>query len=83
VDSVKRFPAAPASAGAARRWVCSALESAGLAGLVDQDALLVGEPIGNVVLHARCEPDVRLSITNQRVIVEVRDTSTVLPTRKR
>jgi hypothetical protein len=45
------FPAVPASAAHARRFVESVLVDAGMAGMADTAVLLVSELVANAVLH--------------------------------
>lgn len=69
------FPPEPESTGRARRQVQSLLEERALDGVATTAALLVSELATNVVLHARTDFEVRVSITGGVVRIEVHDRS--------
>ncbi len=76
------FPADPASAGQARRFVDATLRSWSCDGLLDVATLLVSELVANSVLHAGTTIRVVIRLTDTRVRVEVHDRSARLPARK-
>jgi anti-sigma regulatory factor (Ser/Thr protein kinase) len=76
------FPAAPASAGHARRFVESVLAEADLEVLSYAAALLVSELVANAVLHTGTPIAVAVVPGDGMVRVEVHDGSSQLPVRK-
>ncbi|MGV9347062.1 SpoIIE family protein phosphatase [Streptomyces spiralis] len=68
----RRFPQAPASAAAARRFVAEALAGAP-SDLVHTAQLLVSELVTNAVLHARTQVEVGVRVHGGRVRVQVGD----------
>ena len=76
------FPAAPISAGHARRFVERALEVAGLAPFSYAATLLVSELVANAVLHTGTPFDVVVRPGADRVRIEVHDGSPELPVRR-
>jgi anti-sigma regulatory factor (Ser/Thr protein kinase) len=76
------FPAVPASAGQARRFVESVLVAAGLVGLADTAKLLVSELVANAVLHTGTPLEVVVTVDAEGARLEVHDGSPHLPTRK-
>jgi anti-sigma regulatory factor (Ser/Thr protein kinase) len=77
VEMHRRFRAEPGSAGSARHFVGSVLESHGVESL---DArLLTSELATNAVVHGRTEFTVRVALWDERVRVEVRDSNDRLP----
>lgn len=76
------FPAEPASAGKARRFVDATLRGWSCEHLVDVASLLVSELVANAVLHAGTTVHVIARITPARLRVEVYDDNPRLPTRK-
>ena len=76
------FPAEPASAGEARRFVLTALAETGVAGLSDTAMLLVSELVSNAVLHAGTPIEVDLEIDDGSMRLEVHDGSDQMPVRK-
>lgn len=74
---------APATVGAARRYVREALHSQGVdekvMGIVE---LLTSEIVTNAVLHAHGAGELALTITGDTIRVEVDDLSGVLPSRR-
>lgn len=76
------FPAQPASAGEARRFVLTALAESGVAGLSDTAMLLVSELVSNAVLHAGTPIQVVIRIDKGGMRLEVHDGSAQLPVRK-
>ena len=77
------FPAVPASAGQARRFVESALAEAGLAELANTATLLVSELVANAVLHTGTPLEVVVAVDSDGARLEVHDRSRQLPSRKR
>jgi anti-sigma regulatory factor (Ser/Thr protein kinase) len=77
VEIDRRFRAEPASAGFARHFVGSVLESHGVESL---DArLLTSELATNAVMHGRTDFTVRVALWDARMRVEVRDSNRRLP----
>lgn len=70
-----RFPPDSASAPAARRFVAEVLRGWALADLVDDAALATTELVGNAVLHARTEIEVRVARSGPGVRILVADRS--------
>jgi anti-sigma regulatory factor (Ser/Thr protein kinase) len=79
----RRLPPAPSSVGAARDVVRDLLDSSGRNDLVEPATLLVSEVVTNAILHAGTEIDVRASLDDTGLRVEVADGSEHLPTRRR
>ena len=80
IDDRLRLPPEPASAGAARRFVSSALNSCAVdVGLV---SLLVSELVSNVVLHAHTPLEVAVRARGGHIRVTVTDESAVIPAMK-
>lgn len=77
------FPAEPASAGHARRFVDRTLRAWDCIALVDIAMLLVSELVSNAILHAGTSIEVALTLREGRVRAEVRDGSARAPSRKR
>jgi anti-sigma regulatory factor (Ser/Thr protein kinase) len=74
------LPPDPASAGAARRFVVRLLsEPAAISEVV---VLLVSELASNAVLHARTPFELRVTIDDEKIRVEVIDANPVLPVLK-
>ncbi len=73
---------APASVGAARRFVRQTLESWHLDGTLDAAVLLTSELATNAVLHARSGFAVLVRQLDDQVRVEVLDSSPVPPRRR-
>jgi anti-sigma regulatory factor (Ser/Thr protein kinase) len=76
------FPADPASAGQARRFVDVALRGWKCGHLVDVASLLVSELVANAILHAGTTIQVVARVTGDRVRIEVHDDNPRLPVRK-
>lgn len=74
-----RLPPDPLSVRTARGLVSDELERAGCADLVPDAALLVTELVCNAVMHARTAILLHVTVTEQRVRVEVDDGSEQLP----
>ena len=77
VEIDRRFRAEPASAGHARQFVGSVLESHGVDSTDAQ--LLTSELATNAVVHGRTDFTVRVALWDNRVRVEVRDANHRLP----
>lgn len=80
----RTFPATPASARDARRFVESVLTAAHLDALAYTATLLVSELVANAVLHTATPVDVVVEVDDAgtRPRVEVHDGSAQLPVRK-
>jgi serine phosphatase RsbU (regulator of sigma subunit)/PAS domain-containing protein/anti-sigma regulatory factor (Ser/Thr protein kinase) len=78
----RRFGGDAASAPAARRFAADILTAWGVAGLIDNARLLLGEVITNAVQHTVGDVEVRLVLTDTRLRVEVRDRSDRQPDRR-
>ena len=76
------FPAEPASAGRARRFVDATLRAWECNGIVDVASLLVSELVANSVLHAGTPMAVVVSRTARRLRIEVQDGDAGQPARK-
>lgn len=76
------FPAEPASAGRARRFVDATLRNWECAGIVDVASLLVSELVANSVLHAGTPVAVVISRNSRRLRIEVQDGDSRVPARK-
>lgn len=76
------LPAVLSSESAARRFVESALLDWGLDDAVEDAVLITSELVANVLRHTADEPLLSLSRTGSRVLVEVQDSSPVMPLRK-
>jgi anti-sigma regulatory factor (Ser/Thr protein kinase) len=76
------FPATPASAGQARRFVESVLAAADLDDLAYRATMLVSELVANAVLHTGTTIEVVVCPEPTRVRIEVHDGSPQLPIRK-
>lgn len=74
-----RVPADPTSPRRCRLAATDLLERAGADHLAPDAALLVSELVTNVLLHARSDARVRLSVRSGTLLVEVEDESPVLP----
>jgi CheY-like chemotaxis protein len=73
----RRFPADLQSARAARRFVRDSLVAWGCDGLLDAVELLVSELVTNAVVHARSDVELTISLRDDRVRVEVIDSTDV------
>lgn len=73
------LPPTPGSVAVARRWSTERATHAGFAVEIDTVALLVSELVTNVVLHARTDCDLVLSVAGDVLRVEVHDASDDLP----
>lgn len=84
LDRNDRLPPKPSSAAQARTLVRDTLAASPLAGTdaVDTAVLLVSEVVSNAVLHARTGIEVRVTVHGAVARVEVRDGSTVVPSRR-
>jgi anti-sigma regulatory factor (Ser/Thr protein kinase) len=82
MEAEAAFPADLRSAAEARRFVERMLRAWGCATLIETAQLLVSELVVNAVLHARTDARLRLVLDDERLHVEVRDRSTVLPDRR-
>ena len=71
------FPPAVSSARAARRFVSDALRSQGVDDY--EGELLTSELVTNVIRHARTDFHVAVIVRDDRVRVEVSNTSSILP----
>jgi anti-sigma regulatory factor (Ser/Thr protein kinase) len=69
----------PASAGLARRFVCSTLSGWGRDDVTDDVTLLVSELVTNAMLHARSDIALVVVAERGRLRVEVQDGSPVPP----
>ena len=69
----------PASAGLARRFVGATLTEWQLTDVSDVITLLASELVTNAILHARSAMELRLARVDNRVRVEVRDSSPIEP----
>lgn len=78
----RRFPATPASAGEARRFVDDVLVQAGAEPFAYTATLLVSELVANAILHTGTSPEVVVALDGHRARVEVHDSSRQLPVRK-
>lgn len=67
------------SAGTARRLVRTALTDAGATGSVDAAELAVSELVTNAILHAATPVDLTVEVSEQAVLVSVRDYHAALP----
>lgn len=76
------FPADPASAGRARRFVDATLREWECDGMVDVAALLVSELVANAVLHAGTPIGVVVRRDSHRLRIEVHDDDPRAPARK-
>ncbi|MFP5318651.1 MAG: ATP-binding protein [Acidimicrobiia bacterium] len=76
------FPAEPASAGRARRFVDATLRTWQCDGMVDVASLLVSELVANSVLHAGTPLAVVISLSSRRLRIEVLDGDPRTPARK-
>ena len=76
------FACEPASAAEARRLVRRVLRDAGKEQWVDAAELACSEVVSNAVLHAHTGVDVTVEVAADRVRVEVRDFSPVLPVQR-
>lgn len=74
------LPAAPETAGRARRLVREALAAWGMSALADDVATVVSEVVTNAVVHAKSPVTLSLSRHGRSVRGEVTDRSTVWPT---
>ena len=77
-----RFPADPASAAKARRFLEETLGTWRLDHLVDVATLLVSELVANAVLHAGTTIEVAARIVPDRLRIEVYDEDPRMPVRK-
>lgn len=71
----------PESVAEARRWSADVVGRSPDHELADTVSLLVSELVSNVVLHAHTACDLTIDLTGERVRVEVRDGSGLLPAR--
>lgn len=69
----------PENVAIARRWSAARAVDVGCDGVADTVALLVGELVTNVVLHARTVFELSFRCRNRRLRYEVRDHSDRLP----
>ena len=76
------FPAAPASAGMARRFLEETLRGWRCDHLVDVATLLTSELVANAILHAGTTVAVIARVTPERLRIEVHDDNPRLPVRK-
>lgn len=76
------LPAAPSSAGAARRFVDDVLTRADREALAYVATMLVSELVTNAVLHASSELTVVVRLDGAQGRIEVHDRSPQLPMRK-
>lgn len=81
-EASARFPAEPASAGSARRFVGATLRQWRCDDLVDVATLLVSELVANAVLHAGTDIGVAVRLAGPRLRVEVSDGNPGTPARK-
>jgi anti-sigma regulatory factor (Ser/Thr protein kinase) len=77
VEIDRHFRADPASAGQARHFVGSVLESHGVDSVDAQ--LLTSELATNAVVHGRTDFTVKVELWDERVRVEVRDSNRRIP----
>lgn len=78
-ELLMRLPPDPMTVTTARRLVTEELLRSGLVELSDDAALLVTEVVSNAVMHARTAILLHVTITTDRVRVEVDDGSSQLP----
>ncbi len=78
----RRFPATPASASEARRFVDEALSGPQVLPLSYAATLLVSELVANAVLHSGTPLEVVVAVDGAQVRVEVHDGSPRMPVRK-
>jgi anti-sigma regulatory factor (Ser/Thr protein kinase) len=81
VEMDRRFRADPVSAGRARQFVASVLESYGVESV--DAGLLTSELATNAVLHGRTDFTVTVALWDARMRVEVRDWNRQLPRSER
>ena len=82
VSSVStQLPPEPQSAGAARRFIATAVGQWGYPGQADTASLLVSELVTNAVCHTRAPLGLRLHLTEHEIITEVTDDSMRSPRR--
>lgn len=67
------FPGTPASAGGARKFVESALDTAGRAEVAEVAVLLVSELVSNAILHTGTVLEVVVRVLPDRLTIEVHD----------
>ncbi len=79
VEHSLELPGEPQSAALARRAVGATLQRAGRPQWREAAELAVSEVVTNAILHARTHLDLAISVTPERVRVEVRDFSPALP----
>ncbi len=79
----RRLPPQPSSVPVARRLVRELLAGAGREDLLEAAQLLVSEIVTNAMLHAGTVIDVRASLQEDGLRVEIGDGSPHLPTRRR
>jgi anti-sigma regulatory factor (Ser/Thr protein kinase) len=75
----RHLPPHPTSAGEARRIVRRLLATAGQVDLIDPAELLVSEIVTNAVLHAGTSIDLRCTLVDHSLLVEVDDRGGQLP----
>jgi anti-sigma regulatory factor (Ser/Thr protein kinase) len=75
----RHLPPHPTSVGEARRIVRRLLTTAGQVDLVDSAELLVSEIVTNAVLHAGTSVDLRCTLVDHSLLVEVDDGGGQLP----
>ena len=73
------LPAAPSSAGAARRFVRDVLGEIGREAWSESASLAVSELVTNAVLHAHTDVELAVVTELEQVRIEVRDDNPVLP----
>lgn len=78
----RSFPAVPASAGEARRFVEAVLRRAGHEHEAYPATMLVSELVANAILHTGTPLEVVVDLDDRRARIEVHDGSRQLPIRK-
>ena len=78
-----RLPPQPSSVADARRRVRDLLEGVGRDDLIESTVLVVSEIVTNALLHAGTDIDLRASVDDEGIRVEVGDGSLHLPSRRR
>ena len=77
-EHVLRLPPDPHQLRAARRFVCDSIAEWGAAPL-QEAALITSEVVGNAIVHAGTEIEVRVRRDGRSALVEVHDHSSKLP----
>lgn len=77
MGATESFPPVVSSARAARRFVCTTLSEQGIDEF--ESELLASELVTNVIRHARTEFHVSVIVRDDRVRVEVSNTSSIFP----